>query len=430
MKTNFIEKKLFKVLFVLLLTVLFMRHQTGWSINSFAAEKTSVPKAPEVSVTVGINGNPKITWKAIEGAQTYRIYRKTVDDEKYVRIGKTKGTEFTDTEWDAPKKSEIKYFVRVYNKDADGNGIFGQISKPASWKVPGKRIHLNFTEKTVMLGEYSKLKLRNNTADIVWSTSDSKTVKVSQKGTILGVRRGTCEITAEAGGVKYVCRVTVEVPAPEMREIDPAKPIVALSFDDGPSIYTSRILDTLASYGATATFFEVGYNIDRYPDTVLQIYQSGCEVGNHTLNHANLKTLSAEKADKEINGNLAKLNKIIGDEVRLFRPPYGNYNDTVKSVCNAPIIIWSDDTRDWSSLNAQEVLKEVQKSARDGYIILMHSLYKSSADAVELVVPWLISQGYQVCSVSEMFEARGVELKNGSVYSMCMSAAKYIEQNK
>ena len=114
MKTNFIEKKLIKVLFVLLLTVLFMRHQTGWSVNLFAAEKTSVPKAPEVSVTVGINGNPKITWKAIEGAQTYRIYRKTVDDEKYVRIGKTKGTEFTDTEWDAPKKYRFTLHTPIH----------------------------------------------------------------------------------------------------------------------------------------------------------------------------------------------------------------------------------------------------------------------------------------------------------------------------
>ena len=111
----------------------------------------------------------------------------------------------------------------------------------------------------------------------------------------------------------------------------------------------------------------------------------------------------------------------------LVRPPYGNVNDTVKAACAHPMINSSVDTLDWKTRDGDAVMEEVKNSTRDGYIILMHDLYSSTADAVKMVVPWLIEQGYQVCSVSEMFEARGVKLENGKVYNSCMNAEKYKE---
>lgn len=207
-------------------------------------------------------------------------------------------------------------------------------------------------------------------------------------------------------------------PVVNIGNIDPSKPIVALSFDDGPSTNTTSILETLAKYGAHATFFMVGENIDMYPDLVKAVYESGNEIGNHTINHANLKTLSASEIRKEVEGNQDKLNKTLGTDLKfIVRPPYGNVNDTVKSTVEHPLIIWSVDTLDWKSKDAQKVFEEVKKSTKNGSIILMHDLYKSTAEAAKLVVPWLVEQGYQVCSVSEMYAACEVKLENGKTYN-------------
>jgi len=213
--------------------------------------------------------------------------------------------------------------------------------------------------------------------------------------------------------------------------IDPEKPIVALTFDDGPSVNTASIIETLTEYGAHATFFMVGENVTMYPERVKMVYDAGCEIGNHTVNHKDLKKLSKAEVKKEIEDNQTNINEAIGTTISsLVRPPYGNVNDTVKEACAHPMINWSVDTLDWKTRNADSVFEEVKKSTKDGSIILMHDLYSSTADAVKMVVPWLIEQGYQVCSVSEMFAARGVALENGHVYNSVMNAAKYIETKK
>ena len=210
--------------------------------------------------------------------------------------------------------------------------------------------------------------------------------------------------------------------------LDPEKPIVALSFDDGPSSHTDSILETLAKYNVHATFFMVGDNIKMYPERVRKVHEQGCEVANHTVSHANLKKLSREGIIKEIQNNQDKLNEVLGLKKNyLVRPPYGNVNDDVKAVAGHPLINWYVDTLDWSSKDADKVFEEVKKSTRDGAIILMHDLYGSTAEAVKKVVPWLLDQGYQVCSVSEMFAAREQKLENGKVYNNAITAEKYKE---
>lgn len=221
-------------------------------------------------------------------------------------------------------------------------------------------------------------------------------------------------------------------PTPEplsVDNIDPNKPIVALSYDDGPSSNTASILETLEKYGAHATFFMVGENIDLHPDWVKMVYESGNEVANHTVNHKNLNNLSAEDIRKEVENNQSKLNSTLGlDKKYLVRPPYGNANDTVKATVEHPMILWWVDTLDWKSKDPDAVLEEVKKATKDGAIILMHDLYSTTAEATKKVVPWLKEQGYQICSVSEMFAARGVKMENGKTYNSCISAEKYKEK--
>ena len=225
------------------------------------------------------------------------------------------------------------------------------------------------------------------------------------------------------------CDTVTATPLPvEVSKFDPAKPMVALTFDDGPSVNTASIIETLNEYGVHATFFMVGDNVKMYPERVKMVYDAGCEVGNHTVNHKDLKKLSKEEIKKEIEDNQANINAALGITISSpVRPPYGNVNDSVREVCQHPMFNWSVDTLDWKSRNADAVFEEVKKSTKDGSIILMHDLYASTAEAVKQVVPWLIEQGYQICSVSEMFTARGVTLENGHLYNSVMNAQKYLE---
>lgn len=394
----------------------------------FAAKKAKL-QAPEFTITTTSKGNAHFTWTPVEGANGYRIYRMLPGEESHTRIITTTKSAATDKIYGTvAEKTKVSYKMRAFWTDEDGVRHWSSFSEAVTWKVPVIKPELSQSEAELMVGENLKLKVKKAKSSVVWSSTDSKVAKVSSSGKVLALKKGTCTIKASVDGYTLKCKVTVNVPAAGERYIDPTKPIIALSFDDGPSIYTPKILDMLAQYGATATFFMVGYNIDSYPKTVQAVYDAGCEIGNHTIDHPNLKTLSEENIKKQINGNLKKITDIVGEGKHLIRPPYGNLNDTVKAVAGAPLIIWSDDTRDWESRNAQSVLAEVKKSARDGYIILMHDIYESSMNGAALVVPWLIEQGYQVCSVSEMFAARGVKLEDGVRYSQCITAAQYVAQ--
>ncbi|MDY4922667.1 polysaccharide deacetylase family protein [Frisingicoccus sp.] len=193
--------------------------------------------------------------------------------------------------------------------------------------------------------------------------------------------------------------------------IDPSKPMVALTFDDGPSQYTPGILNTLEKYESRATFFEVGNRIDRYPDTVLRIDQMGCEIGNHSYDHAVLGNASASKIRSEISTTDAKIKAITGKTPVLFRPPYGSIGSSLRQNAGKPMILWSIDTLDWKSKNADRVYERVMDHVSDGDIILMHDLYSSTRDAVKRIIPELKKRGYQLVTVSELAQYKNKKLE-------------------
>lgn len=200
--------------------------------------------------------------------------------------------------------------------------------------------------------------------------------------------------------------------------VNPGKAMVAITFDDGPNPSSSnRILDTLQKYNAVATFFDLGKLVNSYPDVVKREEAIGCEVGTHTHTHPNLNNLSAEAIQGELANSKEAFMKALGHDVSLIRPPYGNANDFVKSQLPYPIINWNVDTLDWKSRNKDAILAEVRKVGNlDGKIILMHSIYETTADAVEVLVPELINQGYQLVTVSELAYYKGATLTKGVKY--------------
>lgn len=204
----------------------------------------------------------------------------------------------------------------------------------------------------------------------------------------------------------------------EENSIDPNKPMLALTFDDGPGVDTEKILDVLKANGARATFFMLAPKVEKYPNAVKKMKDIGCELANHSTTHTALTTLTPEEIRKELSTTAHAVAKVTGGfPTTLVRPPYGKKNDTVKATVGQPIIMWSIDTLDWKTRNVQSTINNVLKNAKDGDIVLMHDIHKQSVEAAVQLIPMLIQRGYQLVTVSELAEARGVTMENGASYS-------------
>ncbi|MDD4188447.1 MAG: polysaccharide deacetylase family protein [Bacilli bacterium] len=194
------------------------------------------------------------------------------------------------------------------------------------------------------------------------------------------------------------------------------KKLVAFTFDDGPSKYTLEVLDILDEFNAKATFFVVGYNVKIRNSVVLELYNRGFELGNHTIDHSRLTKFNCEKANEKITQNNELVKNITNEEMILFRPPYGAINETLINCLNYPIILWSVDSRDWESRNTEMIIYEVLSNVEDGSIVLFHDLYPTTVEAIKLILPILYADNYEVVSVSELFNARGIPLENNKLY--------------
>lgn len=209
-----------------------------------------------------------------------------------------------------------------------------------------------------------------------------------------------------------------EESAAAVRTLDPEKPIVALTFDDGPGQGTSNILDLLEQHNVPATFFVIGQCLEQpvQVEKLQRAYDLGCTIGSHTYDHISFEKLNAE----QIRSQTARVNELllqyIGETAALVRPPYGHITDTAREAAETPYIHWSIDTEDWLSRDAASVIAIVQENVQDGDIILMHDIYPSTAEACETLIPWLIDQGYQLVTVPEMMEIRGITMENGQRY--------------
>lgn len=202
-----------------------------------------------------------------------------------------------------------------------------------------------------------------------------------------------------------------------LRKIDKNKKMVALTYDDGPSIYTPRVLKTLKENNAVATFFVVGNRVPTYSDTVKKAHDMGCEIGNHTYEHKNLTRVSEAEVKRQITKTNRNVKKVTGQAPVIVRPTGGATNANVKQWVGMPSIIWSIDTLDWKTRNAGSTKKAVLDHVKDGDIVLMHDLYSATASASETIIPELVKRGYQLVTVSELAECRGGMKETGAYYS-------------
>lgn len=211
--------------------------------------------------------------------------------------------------------------------------------------------------------------------------------------------------------------------------IDPSKPVVAMTFDDGPGSngstfvdYGLRIQQALKDVGAHATFFYIGGNIVKSEECRQEVQQAldwGFEIANHSYDYASLKNATAEQIKEKLDKTDAILKEMSGYSSFLFRAPNVEYSDLMFEVIDAPIIDvsnWSHDYQD--SVTKDQIVKNV-KAARDGDIINMHSTYEKTAEAVPEILAYFQEKGIQVVSVSELFAIRGKKLMKGEKISRC-----------
>lgn len=206
--------------------------------------------------------------------------------------------------------------------------------------------------------------------------------------------------------------------SPDM-PINPSLPMIALTFDDGPSKHTSRLLDVFAAHGVKGTFFVVGNILESRSDVLQRMVAEGHEIGGHSWDHRQLTKLNASDLNNQLIGTRTKIQEITGVETSLLRPPYGSYNSDVQNLCadlGIVMVNWSLDTLDWKYKDADRLINTILTEVQDGDIILCHDLHGSTVDAMEQVIPELIARGYQLVTVSELLDRKGEVIRAGEVY--------------
>ena len=178
---------------------------------------------------------------------------------------------------------------------------------------------------------------------------------------------------------------------------------IALTFDDGPHpVYTKQLLDGLRERGVTATFFLIGENIEGNEDLIKQMYEDGHLIGNHTWSHVKLTDMEAKAACEEITKTSALVKEITGKDTEYIRPPFGSWEPDLECGFAMFPVLWSVDTRDWTTKNVEQVVNRAVSGAEDNAIILFHDCYASSVEAALRTVDILQAEGYEFVTADEL----------------------------
>ncbi len=175
------------------------------------------------------------------------------------------------------------------------------------------------------------------------------------------------------------------------------------------------ILETLKNNDVHITFFVVGEWVDKYPEAVKKIHDAGHEIASHSNTHPHVNKLSAEKNLEEINLSVSKIEKITGEKTKLYRAPYGEYNNTVIKTAQDNgyyCIQWNLDTLDYEGLTGEEMWKRLKNKLEKGSIILSHNGTKHTAESLDMLIKNIKAQGYDLVTVSELIYKDNYNIDN------------------
>lgn len=204
---------------------------------------------------------------------------------------------------------------------------------------------------------------------------------------------------------------TLTAGSPETEVVERRKPsgtavpgsVVALTFDDGPhKVYTKQLLDGLRERGIHASFFLMGENLEGNEELIRQMKEDGHLIGNHSFCHVKLTEEGAEQVCRDVEKTGDLIEDLTGQYPRYLRPPYGDWNEALEEKLDLETVFWTVDSLDWKLKNTEKIVKRVEKSVRNGDIILMHDIFSTSVEAALQLADELQSQGYQFVTVDEL----------------------------
>lgn len=198
--------------------------------------------------------------------------------------------------------------------------------------------------------------------------------------------------------------------------VDTTKQQVSISFDAAwGNEDTQTLLDILKKYNIKATFFMTGGWVESYPEDVKAIAKAGHDLGNHSQNHKQMSQLSSVECVQEIQSVNDKVKELTGTTPILFRPPYGDYNNTlIEAVasCKCHCIQWDVDSLDWKNYGVDSIVSTVlnHKHLGNGSIILMHNGAKYTKDALPAVIEGLQNKGFEIVPISQLIYTENYEM--------------------
>jgi peptidoglycan/xylan/chitin deacetylase (PgdA/CDA1 family) len=245
-----------------------------------------------------------------------------------------------------------------------------------------------------------------HSTDLVnWSTSDLKLVSVSD----LDAENELVAFRSMAPVAAMERQFLKVQPVPKMPLGNPHK-YVAFTYDDGPHPdRTPRLLDILAARNIRATFYVVGTNAQKYPQLLRRMINEGHEIGNHTVNHANLTTLTTEQVIAEVAGCRDAVVAGATLPTATIRPPYGAVNQSLRNLFMSefgyPTVLWNVDPRDWDmAVTDAQVIDTILTEADHGEIILCHDIHERTIGVMPTVLDGLLAQGFSFVTVTELLE--------------------------
>jgi len=212
------------------------------------------------------------------------------------------------------------------------------------------------------------------------------------------------------------------------------RPMVALTFDDGPSIYTNMILDVLEEHGGRVTFCVLGNRIQYHPDTLRRAVELGSEVIGHSWDHSDLARLNANAITSQITRTTEAIAEVIGHPPpTIFRAPYGNTNSRVISTSRDlgySLLHWSVDPQDWQHRDADWIYDFILNRVIDGGIVVLHDVHTTTMEAMVRVIPRLIAEGFQLVTASELIAYFYGDLEPGEIYQgLRLPWGVYVDRN-
>lgn len=287
------------------------------------------------------------------------------------------------------KNEKLAYISNLYEKDYLINEINSLINLKYSSDIYDKIKNSNVDNHTYIIND--------NKIDVYFNDIDFGTLSYIPMVSIIGDNNS--EIVSKDDNLD-----------------NSDKKFIAFTFDDGPSKYTSGLIDTLELNNSSATFFMLGNRMKYNIDIVKKVYNSNSEIGTHTYSHKRLTSLSNDEIYNEINSSEIIFNDITGDHLKYLRPPYGSYNDHIKGL-GYNIILWNIDPKDWLTRDSKKIYNSVLNNACDGCIVLMHDIYPETIEAVKMLIPTLNEMNYEVVSISNLIYNKNHILSKDEIIS-------------